>query len=75
MLDWAALRTALPEVLLRARRNVHKGTFGTLGVVGGSDGMVGAPLLAARAALHLGAGKVLRRSRRDRSARGRLAAA
>jgi len=58
-LDWAVLRTALPEVLLRSRRNVHKGTYGTLGVVGGSDGMVGAPLLAARAALHLGAGKVL----------------
>jgi hydroxyethylthiazole kinase-like uncharacterized protein yjeF len=58
-LDWAVLRTALPEVLLRSRRNAHKGTYGTLGVVGGSDGMVGASLLAARAALHLGAGKVL----------------
>jgi hydroxyethylthiazole kinase-like uncharacterized protein yjeF len=58
-LDWAVLRTALPEMLLRSRRNVHKGTYGTLGVVGGSDGMVGASLLAARAALHLGAGKVL----------------
>jgi hypothetical protein len=50
-LDWAVLRTALPEVLLRSRRNAHKGTYGTLGVVGGSDGMVGASLLAARAAL------------------------
>jgi hydroxyethylthiazole kinase-like uncharacterized protein yjeF len=59
LLDWAVLRTALPEVLLRSRRNVHKGTYGTLGVVGGTDGMVGASLLAARAALHLGAGKVL----------------
>ena len=59
LLDWAVLRTALPDVLLRARRNVHKGTYGTLGVVGGSDGMVGASLLAARAALYLGAGKVL----------------
>jgi ADP-dependent NAD(P)H-hydrate dehydratase / NAD(P)H-hydrate epimerase len=58
-LDWAVLRTALPEVLLRSRRNVHKGTYGTLGVVGGGDGMVGASLLAARAALQLGAGKVL----------------
>jgi hydroxyethylthiazole kinase-like uncharacterized protein yjeF len=58
-LDWPVLRTAIPDVLGRSRRNVHKGTFGTLGVVGGSDGMVGAPLLAARAALHLGAGKVL----------------
>jgi hydroxyethylthiazole kinase-like uncharacterized protein yjeF len=59
LLDWAALRTTLPDTLRRARRNVHKGTYGTLGVVGGSDGMVGASLLAARAALHLGAGKVL----------------
>jgi hydroxyethylthiazole kinase-like uncharacterized protein yjeF len=58
-LDWTVLRTALPEVLLRSRRNVHKGTYGTLGVVGGSEGMVGASLLAARAALHMGAGKVL----------------
>ncbi len=38
--------------------NSHKGTFGTLGVVGGNRGMVGAALLAARAALHAGAGKV-----------------
>jgi hydroxyethylthiazole kinase-like uncharacterized protein yjeF len=59
LLDWSAVRTALPDVLSRARRNVHKGSFGTLGIVGGGDGMVGAPLLAARAALYLGAGKVL----------------
>jgi hydroxyethylthiazole kinase-like uncharacterized protein yjeF len=44
---------------LRARRrNSHKGDFGTLGVVGGNHGMVGAALLAARAALLAGAGKV-----------------
>lgn len=36
----------------------HKGTFGSLAVVGGDTGMCGAPLLAARAALHTGAGKV-----------------
>jgi len=57
-LDWSSLATALPEVLRRARRNVHKGTFGTLGIVGGSDGMVGAAILAARASAQLGAGKV-----------------
>lgn len=39
-------------------RNVHKGSFGTLGIVGGNRGMVGAALLAARAALHCGPGKV-----------------
>ena len=36
----------------------HKGTFGTLAVVGGDTGMCGAPILAARAALLTGAGKV-----------------
>ncbi len=36
----------------------HKGMFGTVAVIGGSRGMVGAPLLAARAALKLGAGCV-----------------
>ena len=36
----------------------HKGTFGTLAVIGGDTGMSGAPILAARAALHAGAGKV-----------------
>jgi hydroxyethylthiazole kinase-like uncharacterized protein yjeF len=57
-LDWQALATDLPEPLRRAQRNVHKGSFGTLGIVGGNDGMVGAVILAARAALCLGAGKI-----------------
>jgi hydroxyethylthiazole kinase-like uncharacterized protein yjeF len=57
-LDWATLSMALPEVLKRTRRNVHKGSFGTLAIVGGSDGMVGAAILAARAGALLGAGKV-----------------
>jgi hydroxyethylthiazole kinase-like uncharacterized protein yjeF len=58
-LDWDSLAGALPGVLARRASNVHKGTFGTLGIVGGAAGMVGAPLLAGRAALRLGAGKVL----------------
>jgi len=57
-LDWPALATALPPVLARRERNVHKGTFGTLAVIGGARGMTGAPLLAGRAAMKLGAGKV-----------------
>jgi hydroxyethylthiazole kinase-like uncharacterized protein yjeF len=57
-LDWRTLAAQLPEPLYRARRNVHKGSFGTLGIVGGNDGMVGAAILAGRAALHLGAGKI-----------------
>ncbi|UCE30580.1 MAG: NAD(P)H-hydrate dehydratase, partial [Burkholderiales bacterium] len=38
--------------------NSHKGSFGTLAVLGGDTGTVGAVLLAARAALCLGAGRV-----------------
>ncbi|HET9652804.1 MAG TPA: NAD(P)H-hydrate dehydratase [Usitatibacter sp.] len=41
------------------RRNAHKGDFGTLAIVGGNRGMVGAALLAARAGLFCGAGKVV----------------
>lgn len=38
--------------------NSHKGSFGSIGVIGGSPGMTGAAFLAARAALYLGVGKV-----------------
>ncbi len=57
-LDWSVVSRSLPDVLQRKSRNVHKGTFGTLGIIGGAHGMIGAPLLAGRAALHAGAGKV-----------------
>ncbi|MTV36149.1 NAD(P)H-hydrate dehydratase [Duganella radicis] len=44
---------------LRARRhNSHKGSYGDVAVIGGARGMSGAPVLAARAALHSGAGRV-----------------
>src|SRR3989338_2581572 len=36
----------------------HKGLFGTVAVIGGASGMIGAPLLAGRAALKMGAGCV-----------------
>ncbi|HEX4916948.1 MAG TPA: NAD(P)H-hydrate dehydratase [Limnobacter sp.] len=36
----------------------HKGSFGSLAVIGGQHGMVGACVLAARTALYLGAGRV-----------------
>ena len=39
-------------------RDSHKSMFGTVAVIGGASGMIGAPLLAARAALKLGAGCV-----------------
>jgi hydroxyethylthiazole kinase-like uncharacterized protein yjeF len=57
-LDWPTLARALPSVLARQIRNVNKGTFGTLGILGGSEGMGGALILAGRAALRTGAGKV-----------------
>ena len=42
---------------LRAHAS-HKGSYGDVAVIGGAAGMTGAALLAARAALHTGAGKV-----------------
>ena len=39
-------------------RDSHKGMFGTVTVIGGGNGMVGAALLAGRAALKMGAGCV-----------------
>jgi hydroxyethylthiazole kinase-like uncharacterized protein yjeF len=49
---------AFTSVIRRRDRNTHKGRFGNVAVVGGAAGMVGAALLAARAALRLGAGRV-----------------
>lgn len=40
------------------RANAHKGTQGTLAIIGGANGMLGAALLASRAAMRMGAGKV-----------------
>ncbi|MBI5852407.1 MAG: NAD(P)H-hydrate dehydratase [Planctomycetes bacterium] len=48
---------AVPPVPARPR-DAHKGTFGTLLVVAGSPGMLGAAILAARAALRGGVGLV-----------------
>ena len=39
-------------------RNSHKGSFGSVAVIGGAPGMAGAALLAGRAALRLGSGRV-----------------
>lgn len=40
------------------RNNTHKGSFGSAGILGGARTMLGAALLAGRAALKLGAGRV-----------------
>ncbi len=54
------LNDTLAQTLLPLPRsaNSHKGSFGNAAILGGSTGMVGAALLAGRAALHLGAGRV-----------------
>jgi len=51
-------REAIAGLLAPRRHNSHKGDYGSVGIVGGDAGMVGAALLAARAALMLGAGRV-----------------
>ncbi|MGZ8261451.1 MAG: NAD(P)H-hydrate dehydratase, partial [Methylotenera sp.] len=40
------------------KNDAHKGSFGSVAIIGGDTGMVGAVLLAARAALLSGAGRV-----------------
>jgi ADP-dependent NAD(P)H-hydrate dehydratase / NAD(P)H-hydrate epimerase len=49
---------SLLQTLPARNSNAHKGTFGSVAIIGGDTGMVGAVLLAARAALHCGAGRV-----------------
>lgn len=51
-------RSEFAAQCLPRRANSHKGSFGSLAVLGGAAGMTGAALLAARAGLHLGAGRV-----------------
>jgi hydroxyethylthiazole kinase-like uncharacterized protein yjeF len=50
---------AISSALVPRPRNSHKGHFGDVAILGGAPGMVGAALLAGRAALRLGAGRVL----------------
>ncbi len=47
-----------PAVLSPRKRNSHKGRYGSVAVIGGDVGMIGAALLAGRSALRLGAGRV-----------------
>ncbi len=48
----------LGDALQRRRGNFHKGNAGDVAILGGAPGMVGAALLAGRAALYCGAGRV-----------------
>jgi len=55
---WVADRALFTGALKPRPRNFHKGNAGSLGIVGGAKGMSGAALLAGRAALKLGSGRV-----------------
>ena len=52
-----ATLSGAPAAVLRPHAS-HKGSFGDVCVIGGAAGMAGAALLAARSALHAGAGRV-----------------
>jgi hydroxyethylthiazole kinase-like uncharacterized protein yjeF len=57
--DGEVVTPALFRHCLQARRrNSHKGSYGSVAIIGGAPGMAGAALLAGRAALKLGAGRV-----------------
>jgi hydroxyethylthiazole kinase-like uncharacterized protein yjeF len=51
-------RDAIARALPRRRLNTHKGDYGSVGIIGGATGMAGAAVLAGRAALKTGAGRV-----------------
>jgi ADP-dependent NAD(P)H-hydrate dehydratase / NAD(P)H-hydrate epimerase len=55
---WVAQPHLFQDALRPRRQNFHKGMAGSLAVLGGAKGMSGAALLAGRAALRLGAGRV-----------------
>lgn len=48
-----------PTLITTRAKNSHKGTFGTLTIIGGKKGMEGACLLSGHAALKIGTGKVI----------------
>src|SRR3954464_15708133 len=51
-------RITAPPPLPERPKEGHKGLFGRVLVVGGNDGMIGAPVLAGAAALRMGSGLV-----------------
>lgn len=54
LLEAALFQPALPP----RHANSHKGTFGSVAIIGGAENTIGAALLTARAALFSGAGRV-----------------
>jgi hydroxyethylthiazole kinase-like uncharacterized protein yjeF len=55
---WVADPALFSTVLHARPKNFHKGMAGSVGIIGGATGMAGAAMLAGRAALKLGAGRV-----------------
>ena len=55
---WVAQPELFRNLLKPRPRNFHKGMAGSLAILGGAAGMSGAALLAGRAALKMGAGRV-----------------
>ena len=62
LLPRASARLNAPQLfaarLVARQHSSHKGSFGDVAIVGGAEGMAGAPVLAARSALYAGAGRV-----------------
>lgn len=58
LFDIKDIRQRFDALCEKRPANTHKGTFGTVGVIGGSTGMTGAVVLASVAALKTGCGKV-----------------
>ncbi len=52
------MKSIFQPALPPRKSDAHKGSFGSVAIIGGDTGMVGAALLAARAALLSGAGRV-----------------
>lgn len=52
------VREMFQSALPLRKKDAHKGSFGSVAIIGGDTGMVGAVLLAARAALYCGAGRI-----------------
>jgi len=56
--DFFQTTSQFPDVFAPRQAESHKGTYGTLAVVGGASGMSGAVVLASTAAIYQGSGKV-----------------
>ena len=55
---WVAEPALFSSVLKPRPKEFHKGMAGSVGIIGGDEGMAGAALLAGRAALKMGTGRV-----------------